>query len=359
MHNSYTLNVFFYRHWVDKNCVEWSKAYFSENLIGISAISDDGKTKAEISKLSSLTGDVDVSQRKGKVISLFDVRLVLDYTGSIENGDSVSGTISIPEVAYDTDEAEYVFEISISSETAEKQVVRQLIKSKILPQLRQKLTAFGPDLIRTHSKDIQHPVTENKSTFTASNQLVSDQARIAKANASGSSSSSSGGSVTAYNTTTLNLDTVFNAPASEIYLTFLDPGRVTAWTRSPPVTFSPTEGGEFSLFGGNVTGKFLTLIQDKSIEMLWRLKDWKSGHHANLKIDIDQGRGETKAFITIKGVPIGQEDTTRRNFEEYYIKSIKLTFGYVYKSSAYKNSNILLGSICIIVVILGMVLMRI
>lgn len=40
-----------------------------------------GDVEAKISKVQSMDGDVDVSQRKNKVITIFDVRLVLEYTG--------------------------------------------------------------------------------------------------------------------------------------------------------------------------------------------------------------------------------------------------------------------------------------
>jgi len=36
---------------------------------------------AKIDKLVSMEGDVDVNQRKGKVITIFDVKLVLEYSG--------------------------------------------------------------------------------------------------------------------------------------------------------------------------------------------------------------------------------------------------------------------------------------
>jgi activator of HSP90 ATPase len=42
---------------------------------------EDGPNKVAITKLSSSEGDVDVSQRKGKIITLFDVKLVLDIEG--------------------------------------------------------------------------------------------------------------------------------------------------------------------------------------------------------------------------------------------------------------------------------------
>lgn len=66
-------------HWVNKDASEWAKSYLEENLIGLSA--EDGDVSAKISKVQSMDGDVDVSQRKGKVITLFDVKLQLEYEG--------------------------------------------------------------------------------------------------------------------------------------------------------------------------------------------------------------------------------------------------------------------------------------
>ena len=50
-----------------------------KNLIGLSA--EDGDVHAKVTKIRSMDGDVDVSQRKGKVITLFDVKLQLEYEG--------------------------------------------------------------------------------------------------------------------------------------------------------------------------------------------------------------------------------------------------------------------------------------
>ncbi|CRK25489.1 hypothetical protein BN1708_004033 [Verticillium longisporum] len=32
--------------------------------------------------------------------------------------------------------------------------------------------------------------------------------------------------------------------------------------------------------------------------------------------------------VSWTGVPVGQEDVTKRNWEEYYVNSIKRTFGF-------------------------------
>lgn len=67
-------------HWVNKDVKPWAQEYLEKELVGLSA--EDGKNKVEIERISSMDGDVDVSQRKGKVITLFDVRLVLEYKGT-------------------------------------------------------------------------------------------------------------------------------------------------------------------------------------------------------------------------------------------------------------------------------------
>lgn len=67
-------------HWVNKDVSDWAREWFNENLLKLEVEKDGVKVK--ISKVQSMDGDVDVSQRKGKVITIFDVKLVLEYTGT-------------------------------------------------------------------------------------------------------------------------------------------------------------------------------------------------------------------------------------------------------------------------------------
>lgn len=113
-------------HWVNKDVSPWAKDWLEKELIGVEA-EEDG-TKVKIDSISSMDGDVDVNQRKGKVITLFDLKLKLEFSGTFNvrivhlhivilsnvypghTGDSssASGSITIPEVAHDTEEDEYV-----------------------------------------------------------------------------------------------------------------------------------------------------------------------------------------------------------------------------------------------------------
>src|SRR6266516_5050527 len=67
-------------HWVNKDVSPWAKTYLEDNLCTIKA-EEDGVT-AQVDKLISMDGDVDVNQRKGKVITIFDVKLVIEYSGA-------------------------------------------------------------------------------------------------------------------------------------------------------------------------------------------------------------------------------------------------------------------------------------
>lgn len=111
-------------HWVMKDAGQWAKDYIETESKKVSAEQDG--VSAQITKLVSMDGDVEVSQRKGKVITIFDVVLQLEYegmnsqrafgksrylttgAGKTSDGTDVSGSIRVPECAYDTEPDEYV-----------------------------------------------------------------------------------------------------------------------------------------------------------------------------------------------------------------------------------------------------------
>lgn len=331
-------------HWVDKNCIDWTRQYFNEKLVDISA-SEDGKD-VFVKSISSIEGDVEVCQRKGKVISLFDLKVVFEINGhsisrSKKEGE-FSGSITVPELAYDSTEDDLQFDISIYNEDPDSEKMKSIIKKELLPKLRDSLIKFGHDLITTHSSDIQLSSDKVNSTYTKANQGSAQNATAAKPPAATASAqkgttstgaaakSESNSSVPRYNTSTLHLEPTFNTTAEQLYITLLDPQRVAAWSRSNPSMgiFPPAEGSEFSLFGGSISGKFLKLVPNEHIVQLWRLEDWKSGHYAQLDMQLIQGAGETKIIVKWSGIPVGEEDRVRGNFEDYYIRSIKITFGF-------------------------------
>lgn len=207
--------------------------------------------------------------------------------------------------------------------------MKDLVRSKIVPQLRQRLSKLGPALITEHGRDIQH---ENSTApFTKHSTITSSTAAQANAKSTGQASvPQDSGNASLVNTTTVNSTEEFRTTAAELYTTFTCRERLAAFTRAPPKVFEGAHvGGKFELFGGNVVGEFLELDEPSKIVQKWRLAQWAQGHYSRLEITFDQNERDavTAMRVVWKGVPVGQEEVTRRNWGEYYVRSIKTTFG--------------------------------
>jgi len=183
-------------------------------------------------------------------------------------------------------------------------------------------------LIAEHGKDIQHGPDSNPSpaTFPSLRTLVHEPGQ------SGSSKSDSAEvkSSSKVNTVELTDTEEFRAPATECYLTFTDPQRIAAFTRAAPKLFEGAKkGGKYELFGGNVSGEYLELVEPTKIVQSWRLDQWPKGHYSRLEINFDQNDVDNVTVMRVNwtGVPVGQEEVTKRNWREYYVRSIKQTFG--------------------------------
>lgn len=347
-------------HWVNKDTSGWARDYLEKELIGLKA--EEGDTKAQIDKILSMEGDVDVSQRKGKVITLFDVQLQLEYSGSTKDEENVSGRITIPELAHDTEENEYVvrafchhafpestyhlhpplsmyltntqqFDIDIYSETLSKDPVKDLVRRSLTPLLRTGMAKLGPALVSAHTKDLQHskdhkPEFTPAKTYSSSGINKSSSSSSSTANGSASAPTKSGAHV---NTTTVTDTEEFRTSADQLYTTFTDPQRLAAFTRAPPKLFEGAHsGGKFELFDGNVSGSYTELDPPKKLVQQWRLKQWPEGHFSTLAIAFEQNDVDAVTVMRVAwtGVPVGQEEVTKRNWREYYVRSIKTTFGF-------------------------------
>ncbi|KAF2841947.1 hypothetical protein M501DRAFT_1028733 [Patellaria atrata CBS 101060] len=316
-------------HWVNKDVAPWAKEYLELNLTKISA--EDGDVSAKVEKVLSMDGDVDVSQRKGKVITLFDVKVQLEYVGKNKEGEEVSGTITIPEVAHDTEEDEYVFDIDVYSDAAAKQPVKELVRSKIVPQVRAQLKTLAPALIAEHGKDIQHAPGSNPSSGFSTPKYASNTSISKSFNTASSGTTQSSSTGPKVNVTSVTDQEEFRTTAEQLFQTFTDPQRIAAFTRSAPKLFEGAkQGGKFELFGGNISGEYTTLEAPTRVVQKWRLAQWPQGHYSTLDIKFDQNDQDAVTVMRVdwQGVPVGQEEVTKRNWGEYYVRSIKTTFGF-------------------------------
>ena len=224
------------------------------------------------------------------------------------------------------------FDIGIHDETSSKQPVKDLVRSKIVPQLRTELAKLGPTMITEHAKDLQHAAGQNPSSGFATPTMYPQTSKSATPAASESTSKTSSTGKVAVNTTTVTAEDEFRTTAEQLYTTFTVPERLAIFTRGPPRQFDGAKvGGKFSIFDGNVTGEFVTLDEPSLIVQRWRLAQWPEGHFSTQELQFDQNNVHQVTTLRVKwdGVPIGQEDVVRKNWETYYVRSIKQAFGYV------------------------------
>lgn len=296
-----------------KDCRPWAKAWFEKELL-LEAF--DKTAKVTIDKIQESTGDCDIAMRKGKIITIYDIKLVLGFSGSLAGDEDtkVEGKVTIPEVMHDNDEDDYVFDTEIFSETKEKGPVKDLVKTDIIPRLRTLLQKFPEALIEAHGKDVliasQAGVTP--AVGTASNASNAPAAATVKSTESVSGNSTKHKTV---NTSSISETYEFQTLAKELYITFLDQNRVAAWSRAAP-NLDPKVGGKFSLFNGNIDGEFLELEENAKIVQTWRLQAWPKDHYAKLTLAFDQGLDGTNLRMVMDDVPLSQEDVVKSNFDQ-------------------------------------------
>ena len=81
-------------------------------------------------------------------------------------------------------------------------------------------------------------------------------------------------------------------------------------------------GGKFELFGGNVSGEYTDLEEPTSITQKWRLAQWPQGHFSTLTLKFEQNNVDAVTIMRAdwKGIPVGQEEASQRNWAEYYVR---------------------------------------
>jgi activator of HSP90 ATPase len=224
------------------------------------------------------------------------------------------------------------FDIDIYSDSATKQPVKDLVRTKLVPQLRSYLVKLAPALIKEHGKDIQHAPGSNPGSGVSTPKFQPNKpAQIPQKSTTSTATSTTAESHV--NTTTVTTSDEFRTSAAELFTTFTDKDRLSAFTRSAVQLSStpPAPKTTFSLLDQNVSGSYVKLEEPTLITQKWRLSTWPQGHFSDLEMKFDQNDLDhvTVMRCTWKGVPVGQEDVVRKNWESYFVRGMKQTFGYV------------------------------
>jgi len=126
----------------------------------------------------------------------------------------------------------------------------------------------------------------------------------------------------------LVIEDTFKCTRQELFQTFTDINMVKAFTQNSAIIYDCKQGGQFSLFGNNITGHFLEIVPYDSIEMMWRFKSWPEEHYSLVKLEFIDDNDQTKLIVRQSGVPAQYYDNTWDGWRRFYLESIKKTFGY-------------------------------
>ncbi|KAJ2930691.1 hypothetical protein H1R20_g6402, partial [Candolleomyces eurysporus] len=315
-------------HWKNKNVTPWAKDWLKRELTTLSVTGDKEGESVSISEVTSVEGDVELGQRKSKLLTIFDCDVRMRWSGTTSTGDEVKGTLSIPEVSHEIicdGLSDFVFNwVLETASNAEVNAIYKLARTQLQSAIETKLSTLPGSIIATHSKDIHISGTSTPVSGTATPTPAAAKAATPLGAKKAAPETTKG-----VNTTTVTVEPTFQASADDIYSLLTDEKKIPAWTRNAAVSQAKPDT-EYSLFGGGVKGKYVSLTPGKEVVQTWILQSptWPSGHAATLTTTLDQGSDSTKVTFSLAGVPLGMEDEIRRNLEGYYVHGFK-SIGYV------------------------------
>ncbi|KAF8136555.1 activator of Hsp90 ATPase [Boletus edulis] len=311
-------------HWKNKNVTQWAKAWFQEELTKIS-IQGDGGENIKVTSTSWEDGDVELGQRKSKLITIYDCKITVEWAGTASDGTEITSKVTIPEVSHEIT-LDRLSGYTAKSESANSAVTAlyALAKQRLSVALEAKFAEFPVAIIEKHGKDLTVSGEPSRAGTPASTS-----APVAASGSAAPSVPAPVATKSALNTSKIVKEATFMAAADDLFGLLTDPQRIPSWTRAPAESAAKADT-PYSLFGGGVKGRYLSLVPGKEIVQTWALTSptWPSEHEATLTTTFEQSSDSTKVTFTLAGVPKGMEDELERNIDGYYIRGLK-SIGYV------------------------------
>ncbi|RKP00722.1 hypothetical protein CXG81DRAFT_26590 [Caulochytrium protostelioides] len=347
-------------HWVEKNCLPWAQDWFKTELPKAAQRVTPEHT-VRLTEITQVTGDVDLNQRKGKVITIYDVAIHATWEAfEASQADVVlKGTLALPEFMHDTDldarSSDLACEIATTTtpDAMKPEVVaqlRDLVRTQLLPDIKARLAQFGPALLQAHGKDIQVAVDAARSGGTASSYKPAPPGGNAASSAEADAAAKAAAATVKGSVTTVTQDIEFVCSADDLFAVLTDPQRAQGWTRGQ-ASLGTQPGTPLRLFDGNITG---TVVSAQSPQLgnaaqasgteasaaeahalAWdfRLSSWPAAHVSRVTFAFSEagsGHGQrgTRLQVTQTGVPVGETETVRRNWEQFFWRPIKTIYGF-------------------------------
>ncbi|OCF40485.1 chaperone activator [Kwoniella heveanensis CBS 569] len=323
-------------HWRNKNCAPFAYDWVKKSLPGLKV--GDSSQSAVIAEVTSVSGDCDLGQRKGKLLTIYDLEVQAKWTGKAKDGSEVNGTLKVPEMSHEAIDglSDYVFEWSLtSSPSRPSSDLLSYIKSSFPSVLSEKMNTFRADLLAAHgnpSSGDASPSPSGTSTPTASSSYA--PAPPTKAPEPKKEEAPQEQKKDVGKTVTVEVKADLQASADDLWSLLTDENKIPMWSRSAAkISLSPD--APYELFSGNVRGKIVSVDAPKKLVQTWQVRNpaWPSDHYGTLTLSLNQGSDSTAATFTLDGVPVGVESDVEKALDTFYIRGLK-QMGLVLSSSS-------------------------
>ncbi|XP_041660946.1 activator of 90 kDa heat shock protein ATPase homolog 1-like isoform X1 [Cheilinus undulatus] len=312
-------------HWTERDVSGWSSERLRQLLLGVRVEGPEGV--CQLTDVSKLDGEASINNRKGKLIFFYEWQIRANWLGTSSGGVKYRGTVDVANLSDENDLDDLDISASLCKDQPNTPLL-DLMRKKGVQEVRRVLgeyirqvkSEFSQGMILPTATGPKPPQPQKPTHVQSSKAQISPAPKC-------SSSPAPCGTGVRISTCSFNLKETFQTSADELYRTFINQEFVQVFTRSA-ATVDGRRGGRFQLLGGNVSGEFTQLVPDLRIEMRWRFRTWPSEHYATIKLDLEDQGDETELTMECRGVPAGEEDSTREGWTRFYFQAIKQTFGY-------------------------------
>jgi len=111
-----------------------------------------------------------------------------------------------------------------------------------------------------------------------------------------------------------------NTEASDVYAALTNPNTIELWS-GYPADVNPEPGEEFSMWEGDICGRFIELVPDKKVVQEWYFGD--TDIQSIVTITISAQGSESVVVVEHTNIPEDDFENIVEGWNEYYIGAIK------------------------------------
>ncbi|BAM81913.1 hypothetical protein, conserved [Cyanidioschyzon merolae strain 10D] len=262
-------------HWTERDISVWAmerlRSLLQEDPIGELRLADD-TVQVQVTGSPSVHGDCALYNRKGKLRSVYDLKVQADWEARSLATNAVCGKGTIEAELFDTDP-----DVTITP-TGTWEHSAQLVSFLTLDGkswLHRVLERFQAEALQLGTGDTGSTVAGQSQAAEAVKNANKDHA--------GNTAATSGVQQPEQSTqstwTSLHMEERFRAPPSVVFRALTAVEELQRITQAPATSDTTSSNGTFSLYAGQVHGSYTKLQEPELIEQRWRMADWVPRDH--------------------------------------------------------------------------------